>query len=99
MCLAVPGKIVQITKDEADPIAGHVAAVDFQGSVVEVSLALTPEATVGDWVLVHAGFAITLIDEEDARETWEYLSFQGAGEVPEELRAARQAGETDGDVG
>ena len=99
MCLAVPGKIVEITKDEADPIGGHIATVDFQGSRVDVCLAMTPEARVGGWVLVHAGFAITLIDEDDARETWEYLSFQGAGEIPEELRAARPAGETDGSVG
>ena len=95
MCLAIPGKIVEITKDEADPIAGHVATVDFQGSRVEVSLAMTPEAAVGGWVLVHAGFAITLIDEDDARETWEYLSAVGAGEVPAELRSASGAAEPD----
>ena len=88
MCLAVPGKIVEITKDEADPISGHVATVDFQGSRVEISLAMTPEAALGDWVLVHAGFAITLLAPEDALETWEYLSAAGAGEIPEELRAA-----------
>ena len=99
MCLAVPGRIVEITKDEADPIAGHVGTVDFQGSRLDVSLAMTPEARVGDWVLVHAGFAITLLDEEDARETWEYLCFQGAGEMPEELRAGRAAAETDDPVG
>jgi hydrogenase expression/formation protein HypC len=99
MCLAVPGKIVAITTDEADPIGGHLATVDFQGSRLDVSCAMTPEARVGDWVLVHAGFVITLIDEEDARETWEYLSLQGAGEIPEELRAAGDAAEADGKVG
>lgn len=65
MCLAVPGKIVAID--------GPKARVDFQGNRREVNILLTPEATVGDWVLVHAGFAITQLDEADARQTWQYL--------------------------
>jgi hydrogenase expression/formation protein HypC len=98
MCLAVPGKVVAIAKDEADPIAGHVATVDFQGSRVEVSLAMTPQVGLGDWVLVHAGFAITVLDEAGARQTWEYLDSSGLGEIPSELRAgapAAPAGESD----
>ncbi len=69
MCLAVPGQIV-----ERD---GSLAQVNFQGNRLEVSLALTPEAEVGDWVLVHAGFAINRLDEADARQTWDYLREAG----------------------
>jgi len=92
MCLAVPGKIAEITDAPDDPVGGRVAAVDFQGSRVEVSLAMTPEAEPGDWVLVHAGFAITLLDEDEARETWEYLDAGGLGVMPEELKAPGQPG-------
>lgn len=74
MCLAVPGKLIAVTRDGADPIVGHVGTVDFQGSRLEVSLAMTPEAAIGDWVLVHAGFAIAILDEQEALQTWEYLS-------------------------
>jgi hydrogenase expression/formation protein HypC len=51
--------------------------VDFQGSRVDVSLAMTPEAAAGDWVLVHAGFALTVLDEAEARRTWEVLAAAG----------------------
>jgi hydrogenase expression/formation protein HypC len=61
MCLAVPGKIV--TKEEA------VGVVDVRGNRLRAGLALVPEADVGDWVLVHAGFAITKITPQDAAET------------------------------
>jgi hydrogenase expression/formation protein HypC len=103
MCLAVPGKVLAITTDEADPIGGHVGTVDFQGNRVDVCLAMTPEAQVGDWVLVHAGFAITRLDEAEARETWEYLDAGGLGEIPAELRgsgpAAEPAAGRGGDLG
>lgn len=72
MCLAVPGKIESI-KPETENVPYRMATVDFQGSRVEASLAMTPEAGTGDWVLVHAGFALTVLDEEEARETWETL--------------------------
>ena len=65
MCLAVPGKIVECAGDEA--------VVDLQGNRIRISTVLTPEAAVGDWVLAHAGFAITLIEEAEALETWEWL--------------------------
>ncbi|HPM22407.1 MAG TPA: HypC/HybG/HupF family hydrogenase formation chaperone [Phycisphaerae bacterium] len=65
MCLAVPGQIIACHGDEA--------TVDLQGNQLKVSRVLTPEAVVGDWVLVHAGFAITQLDEAEARETWDYL--------------------------
>jgi hydrogenase expression/formation protein HypC len=73
MCLAVPGKIVELhDAEEGQP--GPQAVVDFQGSKVEASLAMTPHARLGDWVLMHAGFAITILDEAEARETFESLN-------------------------
>lgn len=73
MCLAVPGKLVVVKGDGNAEVGGALGTVDFQGSRVEVSLAFTPEAREGDWVLVHAGFALQVLDEQAARETWEYL--------------------------
>lgn len=65
MCLAVPGEIRSI--DEGDPFLRN-ARVSFGGTVKEVSLAMTPEARPGDHVLVHAGLAISVIDEEEAAQ-------------------------------
>ena len=65
MCLAVPAKIIQREGDEA--------VVDLQGNTLRISTTLTPEVTLGDWVLIHAGFSITRLDEAEARETWDYL--------------------------
>ena len=76
MCLAVPGKILTIEETDT-PEMGRVAQVDFQGTKVEVSLAMVPEAASGDWVLVHAGFALNVLDEKEARETWQYLREAG----------------------
>ncbi len=87
MCLAVPGKILSVDEGP-DATLGRVATIDFQGSRMEANLAMTPEAGAGDWVLVHAGFAITQLDEEEAKETWETLKtalgdhFELPGEVP-----------------
>ena len=61
MCLAIPLRIAAID--------GHLATVEMSGVVRQVSLALTPEARVGDYVLVHAGFAINVVDEAEARAT------------------------------
>lgn len=84
MCLAVPGKVVEVREDNT---AGRLGSVDFQGSRVEVSLELVPDADLGSWVLVHAGFAITQLDEAEARETWEYLSAADlVEEIPEEMK-------------
>ncbi len=85
MCLAVPGRIIDIRSPE-DP-AGAVGTVDFQGSRLDVSLAFVPEARVNDWVLVHAGFALNILDEQEAAETWRYLKEAGLGdELPGEIR-------------
>jgi hydrogenase expression/formation protein HypC len=78
MCLAVPGKIIAIG-DGSSPTA-RSGTVDFQGNRAETSLVLTPEAREGDWVLVHAGFAIQVLDESDALETWKYLKATYAGD-------------------
>ena len=66
MCLAVPGKIVSIIGDEAMQKTGKVS---FGGVVTEVSLAYVPEAKVGDYVIVHVGFALSIVDEEAALQT------------------------------
>ncbi len=85
MCLAVPGKIIAVKRDEDDPVMGYYGTVDFQGSRIEVGLAMTPEVAEGDWVLVHAGYAMAVLDEAEARETWKYLQMAGIGEAPAEL--------------
>ena len=69
MCLAVPGKILSI--EGAD--LGRTGRVSFGGIVKQVSLAYVPEAEVGDYAIVHVGFAISLLDEEEALRTLQYL--------------------------
>jgi hydrogenase expression/formation protein HypC len=68
MCLGIPGKIVSI---EDTPLGVRMGKVSFGGIVKEVCLAYTPEAQVGDYVIVHVGFAISRLDEEEARQTLE----------------------------
>jgi len=82
MCLAVPGEIIEITG--GDPLT-RMARVSFGGVIREASLAYVPEAKPGDYVLVHAGFALQTIDEDEARRTLELLEQMGgaAGEAPE----------------
>lgn len=75
MCLAVPGRIMEV--DGFDP-AFRTATVDFCGVRKSVSLAFTPEAERGDFVLVHVGFAITRINEAEAQQTFSYLKQIGA---------------------
>lgn len=70
MCLAVPGRILSVAGD--DPLA-RTGRVDFGGLVKEVGLAFTPEAAEGDHVLVHVGFAISVIDEAEAARVFELL--------------------------
>ncbi len=73
MCLAVPGKILSIAGEDLL----RMARVSFGGTVKEVNLAYVPEAQVGDYVLVHIGFAISKIDEEEAKKVFEYLKEMG----------------------
>ncbi len=63
MCLAVPAKLIAINE--------MFGTIELTGVTRECSLALVPEATIGDWVLVHAGFAVQIVDEEEAMATLE----------------------------
>ena len=74
MCLAVPGKVISIQGD--DPLLRY-ARVSFAGVIKNVSLACAPEAKIGDYVLVHVGVAISIVDQKDAEETYEYLMQMG----------------------
>ena len=72
MCLAVPGKIVSIFED--DPPEVRRGKVDFSGIQKEICLAFTPEARLGDYVLVHVGFALSVLDEDEAQRIFETLN-------------------------
>jgi hydrogenase expression/formation protein HypC len=74
MCLAVPGKVIDIQGD--DPLL-RSARVSFAGVIKQVSLTCAPEAKPGDYVLVHVGVAISVIDEKEAEETFSYLKQMG----------------------
>jgi len=78
MCLAIPGKVLSIEEG-----VGRMAKVQFGGITRTASLDLVPEAGVGDYVLVHVGFAISKIDEEEARKTMEAL--EQLADLQEEL--------------
>jgi len=65
MCLAIPARIVELEGDKA--------VVDAMGNRWRARTTLLPEARLGDLVLIHAGFAISLVDEKEAKETWELL--------------------------
>lgn len=74
MCLAVPGKIVSI--EGSDPLL-RSGKVDFAGIIKQINMAYVPDARVGDYVLVHVGFAINTIDESEARQVFDYLRQMG----------------------
>jgi hydrogenase expression/formation protein HypC len=65
MCLGVPGKILKIYEENSI----KMSEVDFNGVTMKVCLETTPQAKIGDYVIVHAGFAITLLEESEALET------------------------------
>jgi len=69
MCLGIPGKVLEIREQDSLPMG----RVEFGGIVKEVCLAYVPETQVGDYVLVHVGFAISKIDEAEAREIFSYI--------------------------
>ncbi|MBK9152039.1 MAG: HypC/HybG/HupF family hydrogenase formation chaperone [Saprospiraceae bacterium] len=79
MCLAIPGKIISID-GEADPVF-RTAKVSFGGIVKNVNLSMMPEAKEGDYVLVHVGVAIGIVDEDEAHKIFSYL--EQIGEVDE----------------
>ncbi len=81
MCLAIPGKIVSVNEIGAN----RVAKVEFGGITREALLDFVPEAGAGDYVMVHVGFAISKVDEEEAARTYELLEQMGLlEEEPEE---------------
>jgi len=82
MCLAIPGMIMETSDGDSLMRTGRV---DFGGVVKEINLAYTPEAKVGDYVLVHVGFALTVIDASEAEKVFEHL--ERIGEIEAELRA------------
>lgn len=75
MCLAVPGKLLEIVGDDPLECTGKVS---FGGIIKEVNLAYVPEAKVGDYVVVHVGFALSIISEEDANLVFEFLAKERA---------------------
>lgn len=79
MCLAVPGKILNIEGDNPLMLNGRV---DFAGVVKQVNLAYVPEAKTGDYVLVHAGFAISVIDEDQAGLVFKFLRRMDMNDEP-----------------
>lgn len=95
MCLAVPGRIVQRYERDETPMA----EVDFGGVQKEVCLQYIPDAAMGDYVIVHVGFAIQRLDEASALQT--LATFENLGILEEEFgdgftQAARQAGSAEG---
>lgn len=82
MCLGVPGRVERVWDDEGIPMA----EVDFGGVRKEVCLAYVPEVVVGDYTVVHVGFALTRLDEESALQTLEL--FRSVGLLDQELNAA-----------
>lgn len=80
MCLSVPAQLVEIA-DSPEPLT-RVGKVSLGGILKEISLAYVPEVKVGDYVLVHVGFAISVIDEQEARFVLDYLERTHAESPP-----------------
>jgi hydrogenase expression/formation protein HypC len=74
MCLGVPGQVVRVDRNDLGMTMG---LVKFGGITKEVCLMYTPDAGVGDWVLIHVGFAISKLDEESAKEVFAMLEQMG----------------------
>jgi len=71
MCLAIPGKLLELYED---PVGMKMGKANFGGVVKQVCLECTPSATTGDYVLVHVGFALSTVDEEEAKKTFQLLA-------------------------
>ena len=89
MCLAVPGKILDIQGD--DPLF-RTGRVSFGGVIKQVSLSCVPEARVNDYVLVHVGMALSVVDEAEAAQVFDYLKAMGEIEELESPGAESRAG-------
>jgi hydrogenase expression/formation protein HypC len=70
MCLGVPGKVVKI---EENPLGMTMGRIDFAGITKDVCLAYVPQVKLGDYVIVHVGFAISQVDEDEAMQVFDYL--------------------------
>ena len=79
MCLAIPGKVKSIEERYNGMV--RMAKVSFGGIIKEASLEMVPHAKVGDYVLIHVGVALSVVDEEEAKQTFKYL--EEAGELDE----------------
>ena len=80
MCLGIPGKIIeQFTQEET-----RMGKVNFDGVEMDVCLEATPEAQIGDYVIVHAGFAISILSEVEAQETFDLLKQIDSFQSPQE---------------
>ncbi|MGI9547021.1 MAG: HypC/HybG/HupF family hydrogenase formation chaperone [Flavobacteriaceae bacterium] len=75
MCLSIPGKLIEITSQLDDTF--RLGKVSFDGVVKEVSLTLVPDAKINDYVMVHVGAAISIVDEEEAQKTFDILKQLG----------------------
>jgi hydrogenase expression/formation protein HypC len=75
MCLSIPGKLIEITAQLDETF--RTGRVSFDGVIKEVSLTLVPEANVNDYVMVHVGAAISVVDEEEAKKTFDILKQLG----------------------
>jgi len=75
MCLAIPGKVISISGGD-DPLT-RMGRIDFSGVVKQASLAYVPEVRIGDYVIVHVGFALSKVDEDEAQKVFEYLKEMG----------------------
>lgn len=70
MCLAIPGKVIEISGDDLLTRSGRV---DFGGVIRQVNLCYVPDVKLGDYVVVHVGFALSILDESEANKIFEYL--------------------------
>ena len=89
MCLAIPGKVISISGDDSLTRMGRI---DFSGVIKQVSLAYVPEVGVGDYVIVHVGFALSKVDEAEAQKVFSYLKKIGElGELEEPTQPIKSA--------
>ncbi len=83
MCLGIPARVVEVTR--FDGLGLVEGKVDFAGVIKQVNLSFTPEVEEGNYVVVHVGFAISIVDEEEALSTLDYLRELGALEAPGDI--------------
>ena len=94
MCLAIPGKVIEIYKED-DLLMGRV---DYAGTVKTACLEYVPDVQVGQYALVHAGFAISVVDEEEAQKTYDLWRAMANETLDEEVDTLPDADENAGDT-